>query len=80
MLQSEYDPYTLLEGALKTFAVLPNASMIVLENEFQHFVLVPYGDDAVDLPIARYLLQGIQPPRLTRVEGKPLPGFGSLSE
>ena len=72
MLQSEYDPYTILEGALKTFAALPNASMIVVKREFQHFVLLPYGDDSVDRPIAEYLLYGTQPPRLTTCEGKPL--------
>ena len=75
MLQSEFDPYTILEGALKTFAALPNASLIVVKREFQHFVLLPYGDDNVDRPIAEYLLYGIQPPRLTVCEGKPLPTF-----
>ena len=75
MLQSEYDPYTILEGALKTFAALPNASLIVVKREFQHFVLLPYGDDSVDRPIAEYLLYGTQPPRLTTCEGKPLPTF-----
>lgn len=73
MLQSQYDPYTILEGALKTFAALPNASLIVVEREFQHFVLLPYGDDSVDRPIAEYLLNGTQPPRLTTCPGKPLP-------
>ena len=75
MLQSEYDPYTILEGALKTFAALPNASLIVVKGEFQHFVLLPYGDDSIDRPIAEYLLHGTQPPRLTTCEGKPLPTF-----
>lgn len=72
MLQSQYDPYTILEGALRTFAALPNASLIVVEREFQHFVLLPYGNDKVDLPIAHYLLDGVQPPRLSFVVGNPL--------
>lgn len=72
MLQSEYDPYTVLEGALRTFSALPSASLIVVKGEFQHFLLLPYGNDAVDLPIAKYLLDGELPQRLTFVEGNPL--------
>ena len=73
MLQSEYDPYTVLEGALRTFSALPSASLIIVKGEFQHFLLLPYGNDAIDLPIAKYLLDGEPPQRLTIVAGNPLP-------
>ncbi len=73
MLQSEYDPYTVLEGALRTFSALPSASLILVKGEFQHFLLLPYGNDAIDLPIAKYLLDGEPPQRLSIVAGNPLP-------
>jgi len=73
MLQSEYDPYTILEGALRTFSALPNASLIVVEGEFQHFLTLPYGVEEVDRPIAEYLLYGMRPARLTTVAGNALP-------
>lgn len=72
LLQSQLDPFTTLEGALKSLAVLPNASMILIENEYQHSIGIPYGTDCVDLPIAEYFLNGTQPPRTTNCAGKSL--------
>jgi len=72
MLQSQMDPWTLQEGALKSFAALPNASMILVENDYTHFVIVPYGDECIDKPIAEYLIYGARPQRMTTCKGKPL--------
>ncbi len=72
LIQSELDPFTPLEGALRTLSLLPKASMIVLEGEYQHCPLVPYGDERMDMAIARWLGEGILPERLSTVEGIPL--------
>ncbi len=72
MLQSELDPWTPLVGAMKTFAVLPNTSMILVQNEYSHALLLPYGSECVDRPVAEYFLYGKQPERLTTCTGNPL--------
>ncbi len=72
MLQSELDPWTPLVGAMKTFAVLPNASMILVQNEYSHGPILPYGSECVDRPVAEYFLYGKQPERLTTCNGNPL--------
>lgn len=71
MLQSRYDALTPIEGAQATLDALPNASMIVVENEFRHAVF-PYGDECVDGQVTRYFLQGTMPQRLSSCAGKPL--------
>ena len=73
MLQSRNDGLTPIEGALKTLDALPNASMIVIENEHRHG-LFPYKTDCVDGQVAGYFLNGTQPPRISSCAGKPLPG------
>ncbi len=74
MLQSELDPWTTLEGANTTFASLPNASMILIQKEYSHSLVPPYGKECVDRPVAEYFLYGkIPPDRLTKCEGNPLP-------
>jgi pimeloyl-ACP methyl ester carboxylesterase len=72
MLQSELDPWTPLEGAMKTFAILPNTSMILVQNEYSHGLYPPYGLACIDRPVAEYFLYGILPGRLTKCAGKPL--------
>ena len=72
MLQSRYDAPTPIEGALKTLAALPNASMIVVENEYKHAVF-PYDDSCVDAQVANYFVNGVMPPRTTSCPGKLLP-------
>ena len=72
MLQSRYDPATPVEGAQKTLAALPKASMIVIENEYTH-ALFPYGDNCVDGKVADYFVTGAMPPRTSSCAGKPLP-------
>ncbi len=72
MLQSRYDAETPIEGAQKTLDALPNASMIVIENEYSHG-LFPYHDSCVDAQVANYFLNGSMPPRTSSCAGKPLP-------
>jgi len=72
MLQSELDPWTPLEGAMKTFAILPNTSMILVQNEYSHGLYPPYGSVCIDRPVAEYFLYGILPERLTKCAGKPM--------
>lgn len=71
MLQSRYDTATPVEGALRTLYALPNARMIVVENEYQHLVF-PYGTACVDKQVANYFLHGQLPERLSSCAGKPL--------
>ncbi len=77
MLQSELDPWTPVEGAMKTFAALPTASMILVQNEYSHGLYPPYGSACIDRPVAEYFLYGKQPDRLTTCAGKPLAADGS---
>jgi hypothetical protein len=72
MVQTELDPWTPLSGAMKTFSVLPNVSMILVQKEYSHTLLFPYGAECVDRPVAEYFLYGKQPDRLTTCIGNPL--------
>lgn len=71
MLQSRYDPLTPIEGAQAMLAGLPDASMIVVENDATHGIF-PYGTDCVDGQVARYFLHGSLPRRLGSCAGLPL--------
>ncbi len=73
MLQSRYDGHTPIEGAMATLAALPQARMIVVEDEYQHGVF-PYGTQCVDRQVADYFLDGTLPQRLSSCAGKPLGG------
>ena len=77
MLQSRFDAPTPVEGAQKTLAALPNASMLLIENEYTHG-LFPYGESCVDRQVADYFVNGTMPPRTSSCAGKPLPGDVSL--
>lgn len=70
MLQSQYDVPTPAAGAMETFAQLPAARMVYVENEGGHG-LVFYGTECVDLPVFDHLL-GKPGPRQTTCQGKPL--------
>lgn len=59
MVQAEYDGATPEAGARNTFAQLPRASLVYVPGEMSHGVY-PYGDECVDLTVARFLL-GTQP-------------------
>ena len=72
MLQSEQDPWTPREGALKSLAVLPNAGMVLVRNEYSHGLYPPYGTECIDRPVAEYFLYGKAPERLTICDGKAL--------
>lgn len=62
MLQAQLDPATVAEGALRTFNALPNAHLVMVENEITHG-LFPYDTACVDEPVMRYFLEGEVPPR-----------------
>ena len=72
MLQSRYDALTPMEGAEVTLDALPNASMIVIEDEYSHG-LFPYGLACVDAKVADYFVNGKMPDRITTCPGTPLP-------
>ncbi len=73
MLQSRYDGPTPIEGATVTLGALPNASMIIIENEYSHG-LFPYDDDCADPQVGEYLTTGKLPARTSSCPGKPLLG------
>ncbi len=73
MLQSRYDGPTPIEGAMVTLEALPNARMIVIENEYSHG-LFPYGDDCADPQVGEYFVTGKLPARTSSCPGKPLLG------
>ena len=69
MLQSRYDASTPVEGAMRTWAALPNARMIVVENDYRHGVF-PYGAACVDKQVANYFLYGQLPERTSSCPGR----------
>ena len=72
MLQSRFDAKTRIEGAMFTLAALPNARMIVVEDEYKHG-LFPYGNSCVDGQVADYFVNGKMPARISSCPGKTLP-------
>ncbi len=78
MVQSRHDALTPIEGAQKTLAALPNASMIVVENEYSHGVF-PYGESCVDQKVADYFVNGTVPARTSSCAGKPLPADAAVA-
>lgn len=72
MLQSRYDAATPFEGAKVTLDSLPNASMIVIEDEYKHG-LFPYNVPCVDMKVVDYFISGKMPDRMSSCPGKPLP-------
>ncbi len=73
LLQSRFDTATPVEGAEATLAALPNASMVLVEDDYTH-ALYPYGDTCADSSVLEYLASGKMPPRKLSCAGKPLPG------
>ena len=71
MLQSQYDVPTPSAGALETFAQLPAARMVYVENEGGHGLLF-YGTECVDLAVYDHLLGKPPASRQTTCQGKPL--------
>ncbi len=73
ILQSQFDPQTTAEGAMRSLAALPNASLVLVGNSINHVVMVPYGSDCIDQTVADYFLDGVRPERLKNCPGKLLP-------
>ena len=61
MLQSEYDPWTPLAGAMNALYSLPNARMIRINGEYSHGPKLPYGTAYIDQPIIDYFLSDTMP-------------------
>lgn len=72
VLQSELDSMTPFEQGRAAGTGLPNASLIVVDNESVHGVF-PYGTDAVDGPVLDFLRGGERPAGTLVVPGKPMP-------
>jgi pimeloyl-ACP methyl ester carboxylesterase len=75
MVQTQYDGATPTEGAMTAFAAMPNAGMILINDEYSHGAF-PYGTTCVDQAVADYFASGIFPGRGQTLvcQGKPLPG------
>ena len=72
MLQTSLDAETPVEGAELSLAALPNASIVLIRNDYTHGPMLPYGQPCVDDPVARYFLNGTPLPRHTECDGTPL--------
>lgn len=72
MLQTNLDAQTPVEGAELSLAALPNASMVLIRNDYTHGPMLPYGQPCVDDPVARYFLNGTPLPRRTECDGHAL--------
>ena len=80
MLQATLDPLTVLPGAMNSLYLLPNASMILINDEITHALMPPYGTSCVDQPIAVYFLTGSLPPRTTSCQSRPLAADASSTQ
>lgn len=72
VVQSELDALTPLESGRATGAGLPNASLLIIDNEGVHGAF-PYGTEEVDGPIVDFLLGAERPIDTSVVGGRPLP-------
>lgn len=72
VLQNELDSMTPYEQGHAAGTGLPNASLIVVDNENAHGVF-PYGTDEVDRPVIDFLLGGDRPAETIVAAGKPMP-------
>ncbi|WP_175775284.1 alpha/beta fold hydrolase [Burkholderia anthina] len=72
MVQSEFDVPTPLKGARETLAQLPATSMVQVNGEGSHGLMV-YGTECVDLTVMDYLLGKAPAKQLTECPGNLLP-------
>ncbi|MBS1188174.1 MAG: alpha/beta hydrolase [Burkholderiaceae bacterium] len=72
MLQTSLDAQTPVEGAEQSLTALPNASIVLIRNDYTHGPMLPYGQSCVDDPVARYFLSGTPMPRRTECDGNAL--------
>ncbi|VCU69051.1 Tripeptidyl aminopeptidase precursor [Pigmentiphaga humi] len=75
MLQTEFDALTATEGALRSFASLPQAHMTTLRDYYTHG-LVSLGVECVNEKIGRYFADGVVAGRSSTCEGPKLPYDG----
>ncbi|WP_261665089.1 alpha/beta hydrolase [Deinococcus sp. Marseille-Q6407] len=74
MLHTESDPATPREGAISAWKSLPNAKLLMVDNEAKHTAF-PYDTDCVDYPVAHYFTSGELPQQnFTACQALPLPG------
>ena len=60
ILQAEFDAATPYEGGERSASLMPNTSMITVQNEGTHG-LFPYGTHCVDDPVEAFFLEGTLP-------------------
>jgi pimeloyl-ACP methyl ester carboxylesterase len=72
MVQSKRDAQTPVEGAEQSLSALPNASIVLIRDDYTHGAMLPYGQPCVDDPVARYFLNGTPLPRRTECDGNTL--------
>ena len=73
ILQSEMDPATDYAGGARSAKLLPNTTLVSVDDEVSHGVY-PYGSACVDDVVERYLLTGERPRRNVVCQGHALPG------
>ncbi len=74
MVQNEYDPATVTEGAFGALKATPNARMVLVDDETRHGTF-PYGTECVDVQVSEYFLKGTLPAQdFTVCPAVPLPG------
>ncbi|WP_221090821.1 alpha/beta hydrolase [Deinococcus aquaedulcis] len=74
LVQNEYDPATVTEGALGALKATPGARMIFVDNETRHGSF-PYDTECVDVQVSDYFLHGVLPAQAFNVcQAVPLPG------
>ncbi|MEI7703065.1 MAG: alpha/beta fold hydrolase [Deltaproteobacteria bacterium] len=61
LTQTQFDPQTPLSGARASFLAIPTSSLIQIDGGWNHGVMMPSGNPCVDVPVARYLLDGTVP-------------------
>jgi pimeloyl-ACP methyl ester carboxylesterase len=72
ILQTRLDAQTPVEGAEQSLAALPNASIVLVRDDYTHGLMLPYGQACVDDPVALYFLNGTPLPRRTECNGNAL--------
>ena len=73
ILQAEMDPATSYAGGARSAKLLPNTTLVSVDDEVSHGIY-PYGTACVDDVVERYLLTGTRPRGNVVCQGKALPG------
>ncbi|GAA4660717.1 alpha/beta hydrolase [Kineococcus glutinatus] len=82
IVQSEHDPATPVEGALRSHAALGSSRLVLVEDEGDHALYAGIGNPCVDGVVDRFLTTGQAPAGDVTCEGTglPEPGFPRLSD